>query len=151
MSETHRDIRERHWEESERRGARPCEHPGCFNRTYGYKAFCTDHFEGNDYAAKVIQELADREEEIERVKKRGWSQVNLNGSVAYDVLLALEQPKGLGAIQKCLLLESSLVKHYLEALQRGGLVKRFCCPRRKYRPIYRLLPEGEEVLDRRPG
>lgn len=62
-----------------------CETPGCPERTREGKPHCPEHLEDLPYVRGILDRLAERNAELERVDKNGWRAVELDGITATEI------------------------------------------------------------------
>jgi predicted transcriptional regulator len=103
---------------------RHCEATGCSHATREGKAYCSDHVEMHPYVQDLITRLEQREEEDERVNKRGPRAVNLQGITTQEILqhLAFHGPRTEERLCRELNLDVKTLQGYVQALRRKKLV-----------------------------
>lgn len=102
-----------------------CTYEDCGAFTRMGKPFCPKHVAHHPHVESLLAELASREAEEERVRKRGAHAVDPAGGTAREVLtyLRVHGPKTLRRLARDLNRDPSLVGHYVEALRRRRRVK----------------------------
>jgi hypothetical protein len=107
-----------------------CGVEGCGELTTKKKPFCQTHIEQVTHGRTLSEELKQRKEEQVRVLakgKKGWKEVDLNGSRAQELLNVLEvqgalTPEGLASK---LAIDVRVLAGYIHAFERVGRVRVF--------------------------
>lgn len=107
-----------------RKRATHCERPDCTKATREGKPYCSDHVEEHPYVRQLLQALADREAEEERVRKRGAREVDLDGVTAQEILsyVTVHGGKTVQRLSRELNIDQKTIRGYARALERGKLV-----------------------------
>jgi hypothetical protein len=103
---------------------RHCEAPGCVHATREGKAYCSDHVEMHPYVQDLMSRLEQREDEDDRVQKRGSRAVNLQGITTQEILqhLAFHGPRTEERLCRELNLDAKTLQGYVQAMRRSKLV-----------------------------
>ena len=103
---------------------RSCEESGCLKTTREGKPFCPDHVERHAYVQTILAMLAEREDETERVRKKGPSAVDLSGLTAQELMLhlSLHGSRTVERLSREFQLESDVIHNYVTALKGVGKV-----------------------------
>lgn len=104
---------------------RSCKISGCLNSTREGKPFCPDHVERHDYVQGILEILARREAEEERVRHKGASAVDPHGLTAQELILHLSQhgSRTVERLSREFQLESQVMRDYVDALLERGLLQ----------------------------
>ena len=104
---------------------RSCKITGCQNSTREGKPFCPDHVERHDYVQGILEILARREAEEDRVRRKGASAVDPQGLTAQELILHLSQhgSRTVERLSREFQLESEVMRDYIDALLERGLVQ----------------------------
>ena len=107
---------------SGRKRATHCEVPDCGKATREGKPYCSDHVEEHPYVRDLLQALSDREDEEERVRKRGAREVDLDGVTAQEILgyVAIHGGRTIQRLSRELNLDQKTIRGYARALERGN-------------------------------
>ena len=100
-----------------------CSTSGCSKITTNAKSHCLDHVAHNDHAKWVLSELAARNTEIKRAKRKRKS-ISTDGRVAQEILRELVTHGDLttARLAQNLRLEGKVVSSFVAALLRKRLV-----------------------------
>lgn len=112
------------WMRSGRTKTTHCDEEGCSRATREGKPYCSEHVDRLPYVQTLMDRIADKEAEEDRVAKRGIRAVEISGLTAREILLALwvNGERTVARLSRELNLEFETVKVYVRALQRRGLV-----------------------------
>jgi Tfp pilus assembly protein PilF len=104
-----------------------CEAPDCDRTTREGKPFCSEHVAQNDYASKVLAEIAKRERQDEYVLRPNTKPKNYptDGVTAQSILQQLSEKGTRTKERLCreLNIEKPLLDAYTEALVRKRLIR----------------------------
>jgi hypothetical protein len=111
-----------------RRRGKTCGVENCLDAPTKGKPYCSEHLELVERADALIAEVRARETEIHAVLSagpEGWRRVDVNGSVAKDILGVIEVygPKPLRDIGRLAQLKAAIVVPYIQALRAANLVR----------------------------
>jgi len=103
---------------------RHCRIIGCNRHTKNGKPYCVNHVESNPYVSHVLSVISDRKHEEEIVARRGWTAVNIDGSIAQEILqfLRVNGARSLKRLSRDLRRDSKLQAMYCVALTKAGLI-----------------------------
>lgn len=109
---------------SDRRPAPKCEADGCHETTRNGKPYCTEHVELLPYVNRLMEQLEQRDAELDRVSKRGPRMVDPQGITAQEILLQLKLYGGrtIARLSRDLMLDENVVESYGRALAKLGCV-----------------------------
>ena len=109
---------------SDRRPAPKCEANGCNETTRNGKPYCTEHVELLPYVSRLIDQLDERDAELNRVLRRGPQHVDPQGITAQEIILQLKLYGGrtVARLSRDLMLDEQVVESYGRALARLGAV-----------------------------
>ncbi|HBP22474.1 MAG TPA: hypothetical protein DEA08_32430 [Planctomycetes bacterium] len=101
-----------------------CEHPGCLEPTRERKPYCSDHIDDLPYIQELVARICERDEELERVARRGWKEVDPQGLTASEILLQLSLYGDRTVPRLCrdLQLDIDVAEGFAMALARRGMV-----------------------------
>lgn len=104
---------------------RYCDVPGCTESTREGKPYCPDHVDHNTYVQELMARLDERDEQDERVRRRGHKVVNMDSVTVAEILLHLELhgARTEERLVRELNLDLDVLQPYLRALAKRGLVK----------------------------
>lgn len=97
----------------------------CSGPTKGGKPWCTEHIMLSPYAAKLVNALNSREQEIEHVRRFGRGAIKPDSQILQDILalLKVEGSKSLARLARDLKgIDISLLMHYAERLSNHGKI-----------------------------
>ena len=105
-------------------GTKSCAWNGCGKTTREGKPFCSDHVEQHGYVQEILEILAEKEAEEERVRQHGSDAVDPEGLNARELLLHLDQhgSRTIERLAREFQLESNVISGYVEALASRGRV-----------------------------
>lgn len=103
---------------------RTCEERGCNKTTRVGKPFCPGHIERLPYVRKLMQELADKKAEEDKVKINGRQAVRLDGLTAKELILhlSLHGERTVERLSRELQLEPDVIWHYIKKLEANNQV-----------------------------
>lgn len=119
---------------SGRKKPRYCEAEGCDKSTAERKPFCSEHVEQHGYVQEVMMALGQQEDELNRVRERGWREVDVNGEVCKEILQQLQLgARSYSRLKREVyhLTSDRLVEQYALALEKAGLATRSRNSRKK--------------------
>lgn len=98
--------------------------PQCTQTTREGKPFCPDHVEKNAYVQNVLNTLAEREEEEEKVRRRGSRAVNPEGITAREIVLhlSLHGARTLERLSREMNMDARVLDGYVGAMVRRGVI-----------------------------
>lgn len=104
---------------------RHCDVAGCTESTREGKPYCPDHVDHNPYVQELIAKLDERDEQDERVRRRGHKVVDMDSVTVAEILLHLELhgARTEERLVRELNLGLDVLQPYLRALAKRGLVK----------------------------
>jgi hypothetical protein len=88
------------------------------------KPYCPDHVERHPYVQSILDVLAEREAETNRVRKKGSSAVDPAGLTAQELVLhlSLHGSRTVERLSREFQLESRVIEDYVDALRVQGKV-----------------------------
>lgn len=103
---------------------RKCHENGCLQSTREGKPYCSKHVERHSYVQGILDTLAERHAEEERVRRQGADAVDPNGLTARELCLHLSLHGARTVERLCreLQLEAKVIEAYLGELARLGRV-----------------------------
>lgn len=103
---------------------RHCDVPHCTETTRDGKPFCPDHVDQHPYVRDLLDRLAERDDQDEKVSKRGHRAVDMDSITVREILLHLELhgARTLERLVRELNLDEAVLNPYLRALAKRGLV-----------------------------
>ncbi|RMG10021.1 MAG: hypothetical protein D6731_18455 [Planctomycetota bacterium] len=103
---------------------RHCEAPGCGLATRAGKPFCSEHVERHPYIARLVEQLAAREEEERLVRERGVAAVASDGLTAAEILafLRVHGDRSVPRLARDLNMDLETLELYVDALVARGLL-----------------------------
>lgn len=137
------------WFPQGRPRTRHCSAANCARATREGKPFCSEHVERLPYVQGLLDQLAAREDEEDRVRKRGTRAVDPNGLTAREILLSLwvNGDRTVARLARELNMDFETLKVYVAALKRKGLVT--VKPTRRGAGIVTLVPQVAQIEDPR--
>ncbi|MGE0710712.1 MAG: hypothetical protein AB7N76_11985 [Planctomycetota bacterium] len=104
---------------------RNCIEPRCNKTTREGKPYCPDHVERHEYVQGILEILAAREAEEERVRHAGSNAVDPGGLTAQELMLHLSQhgSRTVERLSREFQLETPVMRNYVDALLERGLVQ----------------------------
>ena len=101
-----------------------CDVSGCQQTTREGKPYCPDHVDHHPYVQSILGMLADREQEEERVRQRGFKAVNPQGLTARELVLhlSLHGARTVERLSRELQLDTKVLDGYVGALVRKGVI-----------------------------
>ena len=101
-----------------------CEHAGCLEPTRERKPYCSDHIDDLPYIQELVDRINERDEELERVARRGWKEVDPQGLTASEILLQLSLygERTVPRLCRDLQLDVDVAEGFAMALARRGMV-----------------------------
>lgn len=111
-------------ETSARKRTTYCEYPSCSQWTQGGKSYCTDHVTEHPYVKRVIGILNAREAEMDLVRRRGPSAVDVDGYIAKEIsnYLLNVGHKSVARIARVLCHDKGILEMYVRAMAKAGIV-----------------------------
>lgn len=103
---------------------RICEQPDCTQSTREGKPYCPDHVESHPYVQDILARIAERDDQDEKVAKRGARAVDLESLTVGEILqhLAFNGARTEERLVRELNLDVKTLDGYLRALARRGYV-----------------------------
>jgi hypothetical protein len=127
-----------------RRDTRHCELNGCKKATTGRKPFCTDHLGQMPYVQGLQEEILRREDEWDRVLRRGAREVDPTGTTAHELIqyLKVHSERTIRRMAKDLSMDLELLTPYVNALRRLGWVR--VTKNKRGIPLVHYLGDGND-------
>lgn len=101
-----------------------CDVPECTQTTREGKPYCPDHVENHPYVQNLLQNLAEREDEEEKVRQRGAKAVNPDGLTIKEIVLhlSLHGARTVERLAREMNLDSKVLDGYIASLKRRGVI-----------------------------
>jgi len=102
-----------------------CTIEGCGKFTRAGKTFCSNHIEHQPYVQRVLGRIAEREDEMALVIRKGTRGVDVQGVVAKEILdyIRVHGERTTSKMAKEMSIEKDIVMAYITVFKRRRLVR----------------------------